>query len=235
MDSVRFGLGVRALRRRKGWSLERLGEESRTSRSAVQRVERGRADRVPVHVLERIAASIGAAVTVRLTFQGEALDRLLDQAHADIVEATLTWLRARGWDVATEVSFNVRGERGSIDILAVHRSTRTLLVVEVKSVVPDLQSMLHRLDLKVRLAPTIARDRGWSPVTVARLLVLPDDRTSRRRVTQHAGTFDTALPARTVEVRRWVQAPMGSLAGILFLAPGGQARTPTRHRVSPQR
>ena len=43
-----------------------------------------------------------------------------------------------GWDVATEVSFNVRGERGSIDILAFHQATGSLLVIEIKSVVPDL-------------------------------------------------------------------------------------------------
>ena len=34
-------------------------------------------------------------------------------------------------------------------------------MVEVKSVVPDNQAMLHGLDRKVRLAPLIAAERGW--------------------------------------------------------------------------
>ena len=43
--------------------------------------------------------------------------------------------------MATEVSFSVYGERGSIDILAFHASTGSLLVIEIKSVVPDMQSI----------------------------------------------------------------------------------------------
>ena len=58
----------------------------------------------------------------------------------------------------------------------------SLLVIEVKSVVPDLQAMLVTLDRKGRLAREIARDRGWQARTITRLLILPDDRTARRRV-----------------------------------------------------
>ena len=49
--------------------------------------------------------------------------------------------------------------------------------VEVKSVVPDLQAMLHGIDRKARVAPFLARERNWSPSTVSRLLVLPNDKT----------------------------------------------------------
>ncbi len=111
------------------------------------------------------------------------------------------------WQVATEVSFNLRGERGSIDILAFHPATGSLLVIEVKSVVPDMQAMLAGVDRKGRLARDIARERGWQVTSVTRLLVLPDDRTARRRVERHAATFRTALPARTADVRRWIQRP----------------------------
>ena len=135
--------------------------------------------------------------------------------------------------VATEVSFNIRGERGSIDILAFHAPTGSLLVIEIKSVVPDLQAMLGVLDRKVRLAAAIARERGWSVRSVSRLLVLPDDRTARRRVQQHAATFEAALPARNVEVRRWLAAPAGRLAGLLFLTNDHQASA--RHRVAAPR
>lgn len=75
--------------------------------------------------------------------------------------------------MATEVSFDIRGQRGSIDILAFHPATGTLLVIEVKSVVPDMQAMLHGVDRKARLAPEIARGRGWRVERVARVLVLP--------------------------------------------------------------
>jgi transcriptional regulator with XRE-family HTH domain len=230
MDVVRFGLGMRALRRRRGWTQQRLADAVRMSRSVVGRIERGRADRVPVHVLVRVAAALGGTVTVRLLWQGEGLDRLLDSAHADLTERMLSRLRSLGWEVATEVSFNIRGERGSIDILAFHPPTGSLLVIEIKSVVPDLQAMLGILDRKTRLAADIARERGWLVQSVSRLLVLPDDRTVRRRVQQHAATFAATLPARTVEVRRWLAGPAGRLAGLLFLTNGHQAGT--RHRIA---
>ncbi len=200
------------------------------SRGVVGRIERGRADRVSVHVLVRVAAALGGTVNVRLLWQGEGLDRLLDSAHAALTEGMLSRLRSLGWEVATEVSFSIRGERGTIDILAFHPETGSLLVIEIKSVVPDLQAMLGTLDRKARLATEIARDQGWVVRSVSRLLVLPDDRTARRRVEQHAATFDATLPARSVEVRRWLAAPTGRLAGVLFLTYGHQEST--RHRVA---
>jgi hypothetical protein len=131
------------------------------------------------------------------------------------------------------VSFNILGERGTIDILAFHAPTGSVLVIEIKSVVPDLQAMFGTLDRKVRLASEIARQRGWRVRTVSHLLVLPDDRTARRRVEQHRATFEVALPDRTVAVQRWLRHPVGVIAGILFLTdvhhPGA------RHRVGSPR
>jgi transcriptional regulator with XRE-family HTH domain len=233
MDVVRFGLGVRALRRKRCWTQDELAAKARVSRTAVWRIERGHADRVAVDVLARVAAALGARINVRLLWQGEGLDRLLDAGHADLVERTLELLAASDWLVATEVSFNVRGERGSIDILAFHPDTGSLLVIEIKSVVPDMQAMLSGIDRKGRLARDIAQDRGWQVTSVTRLLVLPDDRTARRRVERHAATFRTALPARTIEVRRWIRRPEGTMHGMLFLSDAHH--TSARHRVTSRR
>jgi hypothetical protein len=172
---------------------------------------------VSVASLRAIAAAVGATVDVRLRWNGEALDRLLDEAHARLVDAFVLFLRASGWDVSVEVSFSVWGERGSIDILAFHRLTRIVLVVEVKSVVPDSQATLHGLDRKARLAPEIARERGWACRGVARLLVVGDSTTSRRRIAEFASLYAAALPDRGSQVRRWLRNPSGALAGLLFL------------------
>jgi transcriptional regulator with XRE-family HTH domain len=219
MESIRFGLGIRALRRRRRWSQAQLASRTRSSRSAIGRVERGGADRLTVRALSRIAEGLGARVEVRLLWQAEGLDRLLDARHAALVDQVIELLSGLGWTCAAEVSFSIRGERGSIDVLAFHPASGSLLVVEVKSVVPDLQAMLVALDRKGRLAREIARERGWVAVSATRLLVLPDDRTARRRVDALATTFQAALPARTVEVRRWLKSPAGTCHGVLFLAP----------------
>lgn len=186
MDPVRFGLGVRALRHRRRWTQAELGHRARISPSGVSRIERGQADRAALHTLWRLAAVLGARVDLRLLWQGEGLDRLLDSRHATLVDRTLNLLERHAWETATEVSFSIRGERGSIDVLAFHRSTRSLLVVEVKSVVPDLQGMLVALDRKGRLAREIGRERDWSATSVTRLLVLgtterPDVGSTRSR------------------------------------------------------
>jgi hypothetical protein len=155
---------------------------------------------------------------VRILYQGEALDRLRDRRHASLVDALVHRLRSAGWDVATEVSFNHYGERGSIDILAFHPATRALLVIEVKSVVPDVGGMLSTLDRKVRLAADIARERGWAADTVSKLLVLPEESTARRRIDEHDATFSAAFPARNIAVNRWLRSPSGRLSGLLFLS-----------------
>lgn len=230
MDAIRFGLGIRALRRRRQWTQAELASRAGLSASAVGRLERGRSDRVTVRTLDGVAAELGGRVEVRLLWNGEGLDRLLDQRHASLVDSTLELLVGAGWSTAVEVSFAICGERGSIDVLAFHPQTGSLLVVEVKSVVPDLQAMLVSLDRKGRLAREIARERDWHAQTVTRLLVLPDDRTARRRVAALGRTFGTALPARTVEVRRWLKSPAGANHGVLFLTDRTEAGA--RHRLA---
>ena len=173
---------------------------------------------LPLGVIEHIVVAVGGSLDLLLRWHGEGLDRLLDEAHAGLVERLVAMLRAAGWDVAVEVSFSRFGERGSIDVLAWHPGLRALAVFEVKSVTPDMQAMLVGLDRKGRLAPTIARERGWDPVAVARILVLGDTSTNRDRLARHASTIDAALPARTREVRRWLADPAGpGIAGVLFL------------------
>lgn len=143
-----------------------------------------------------------------------------------------------GWDVAVEVTFSRFGERGSIDVLAFHPGRRALLVVEVKSVTPDMQAMLAGIDRKVRLAPTLALDRGWNAGSVARLLVLGDARTNRRRLARFGASVASALPSRSSDVMRWLRDPVGApVSGVLFLTDVRRADRTTRqrHRVRVRR
>jgi transcriptional regulator with XRE-family HTH domain len=229
---VRIGLAIRSLRRRRGWTQRELGSRGGCSASQVSRIERGALRHVSIGLIERLLAPLGARLSIRVLWQGEELDRLLDRGHATIVEAVIGILTRNGWDVFPEATFQGGGERGSIDILAWHATSRVLLVMEVKSVMPDIQATLGGIDKKARVAPALARQRNWVPDYVARILVLADDRTSRRRVSAFAETFDRALPFRTAAVKRWLAAPIGPLAGVLFLSdlPRVQARQRVRQR-----
>jgi transcriptional regulator with XRE-family HTH domain len=232
VNVVRFGLGIRALRVRRGWRQADLGAAARVSRALVSRVERGRLRGVPVDTLEPLAGALDARVDLVLRWEGEGLDRLLDEGHARLVEVVVRVLRGLGWEVAVEVSFARYGERGSVDVLAWHPGRRRVLVIEVKSVMPDLQATLAGLDRKGRLGPAIARERGWACAQAARVLVRWDTTTNRRRVAAHAETLRAALPATTREVRAWLRDPVAAaIGGVWFVpAPGGPGGTGVRRR-----
>lgn len=217
MDVVRFGGDVRLLRKRRGWTQQRLASEAKVARWVVVEIEAGRGAHISAERLIRVVAALGGYLSVRIQYQGEGLDRLRDRRHAALVDQMVARLREAGWEVATEVSFNVYGERGSIDVLAFEPTTGALLVIEVKTVVPDVGGMLATLDRKVRLAREIGEGRGWRVRTVGRLLVLAEGTTTRRRVDEHAATFDNAFPLRNVEINRWLRAPSGPCSGLLFL------------------
>jgi transcriptional regulator with XRE-family HTH domain len=236
VDEVAFGRGFKALRMRKRLRQDDLAAEARVSRGAIARIEQGHAASVTVETLERVARPLGARVICRLSWNGEGLDRLLDADHAALVEQVVRILRDAGWLVATEVSFNVFGERGSIDVLAFHAESRVILVVEVKSVVPDVQATLVTLDRKERLASQIATERGWHASMVARLLVIRDIRTARRRIEQHSATFGNAFPDRAAAIRRWLTAPdpRRGMRGLWFLSGESQAVAKQRVRRRPE-
>lgn len=152
------------------------------SRTTISRIELGRGGLLAVRTLEQVATALGARVRCQLDWNGEAMDRLLDEAHARLVERIVRWLDRSGWQSSVEVSFNVFGERRSVDVLALHPPSGCLLVVEAKTVVPDLQAMLTSLDRKARLGIRIAGEQGWKALAVSRLLVISEARTARRRV-----------------------------------------------------
>jgi hypothetical protein len=73
------------------------------------------------------------------------------------------------WRIAPEVSFAVFADRGVIDILAWHAANRSLLVIELKTDIVDVQETIGTLDRKHRIAATVARERGWHPTTISNL------------------------------------------------------------------
>lgn len=228
MDPIRLGRAYRALRLRKRLRQIDLGAKAGVSASVISRIENGKLDAVSVATLQRVAEALDATFEVRISWNGEGLDRLLDQAHAGLVEALVKRLQADGWVTEVEVSFSIFGERGSIDVLGYHEATGMVLVTEVKSVVPDSQATLVGVDRKARLVPEIARERGWTCRGVARLLVIGDSSTSRRRVDALGATYRTAFPVRGREVDRWLRRPDGPICGLLFV-PYSQ---PTQGRTS---
>ncbi len=238
MDDRRFGLAVRALRRRRRWRQIDLADAAGVSQPLVSLVERGHLASLTVHTLRAILGALESRLDLGLQWRGGALDRLLDERHATIVNVVVGILTILGWTVAVEVSFNHYGDRGSIDILAWHPVFRTVLVVEVKSEVTSIEELARRLDIKTRLARDIARERGWAVDRVATIVVLPEGTSARSALRRFDAVFRAAYPARGREIRRWLRAPSTTLRGVWLLSgiTAGSGKRggggPTRVRAS---
>jgi len=168
--------------------------------------------------LEAIARALDGQLGLDFRWRGEALDRLIDERHAALVDAVVGLFLAAGWEVDVEVSFSIYGERGSIDVFARHAETGLVVVIEVKASIGEVGSTLIGIDRKARLAPRIARERGWRCNGVAKLLVVAESGTTRRRIARHRRAFAASLPAEGRACLAWIRRPsLPGIAGILFV------------------
>lgn len=237
MNDARIGRGIRVLRQRRGWRQVDLSAQSGISQSAISDMERGRIDRYTLATARRVLRALDADATLDVRWgAGGAFDRLLDAAHAGLVQAWAALHQRAGWDVWPEASFSIFGERGRIDLLAFDRLTGTLEVVEAKTGIWDVQDTIGRLDAKVRLAPRMAADRGWRPRRVVGALVVLEGRTARRRVAQHHvlfARFETRGRAASAFVRDPRRHADGLLAFVsLPRTTQDRLRRPGQQRVS---
>jgi transcriptional regulator with XRE-family HTH domain len=230
VDALRIGRTVRAIRHRRGWRQSDLAAAADVSQASVSRFERGQWQGLRWGTICAIAGAAGVSLDLRAQWQGAELDRLLDAHHAALAAWFVAWLQARGWLTAVEATYSRYGERGSIDVLAFHPATATLLVVEIKTVIADVQGLLRPLDVKLRLSRHVAAGFGWRPRWVVPCLVVAATRTNRRRVEAHAALFGR-LDVRHHPARRWLAAPSGPLPSglLLFKAVTGMQRKNAGH------
>jgi transcriptional regulator with XRE-family HTH domain len=226
MDDATIGRAFRAVRIRRHWRQADLAEAVGVSQQTDSRIERGGLDGITLGSLRRMAAVLGIRLTLVARTDGAELDRLLGARHSAMhEEVARIFERLPDWIAVPEVTFAIYGERGAVDILAWHAGTRTLLVIELKTELVDVQETVRTLDRKVRLAPRIAAERGWVPDTVASWLVVAEGPTNRRRVAAHRAMLRAALPVDGRTVMGWLTSPCGSIAALSFLSSTRQAGT----------
>jgi hypothetical protein len=206
----------------------------------VSLLERGRARELSIGVVEAIIGALGGRIDLRVLWNGPELDRLLDAGHAWIGASTTRRLERWGWMVQVEVSYSRYGERGRIDLLAWHPATGVLLVIEVKTALVDVQQLLGGLDAKARLAPQEAKRFGWRLTAVVPAIVLAEDRTTRRRLTEMDVLFDRyALRGRHCIswLRNPASAPSRAPSGALWFVrvPPTVAAVTSQQRVRRRR
>ena len=230
MDLLRLGSALRVVRVKRGWRQRDVASRSGCSQPFVSKLERGHLGRVRIGDLVRVAAVLEVRLDLRAHWRGSALDRLLANRHSAMHEIVSSVLLRHDWEVASEVSFSIYGERGVIDVVGWHAAARTLLIVELKTELVDVNNLLETSDRRERLARTIARDRGWDPSAVASWIVLAESRTNRRRLAAHRTVLRTAFPHDGRSVRGWLADPTRRLRALSFLTdiPGRSDRPSVR-------
>jgi transcriptional regulator with XRE-family HTH domain len=218
VEGIRVGAAVRAVRLRRGLRQSDVARIAGVSQTTVSLVERGHLDSLTLARLRAVSRAVDIWLQFEPRWRGADLPRLLDERHATLVELVVADLRRHGWEVRVEYSFNVRGERGSVDVLGWLPDPRVLLIIEVKTQIVDVQEMLSAFDRKRRVVPAaVSTEPGWRPNLMGRLLVLPEETRVREAVARHAEVFAATLPSRNVEIKRWFRKPETAIAGIWFL------------------
>ncbi len=187
-------------------------------RGAVMAIEAGRLDRVPFGQIRRLAHAFDGRFEGALLWHGADFDRLLNRGHARMHEAVARWLRdVGGWLALPEVSFAYDGERGVIDIVAWHAASRSLLVIELKTRLVDLNALMATMVIRRRIAWQVARDHGWDPATVSIWVLVAPARTNARILADHRTVLRAKFPADGRAMRRWLANPAGDVAALSFL------------------
>ncbi len=152
-----------------------------------------------------------------------------------------------GWQWAAETSFSAWGERGVIDLLAWHAGRCCLLVIELKTELVDPAALLAQVGRYRRVAPAVARERGWgteSPKTlrnsvapnrvvssarsvasgravgsgdVACWVVVADTSSNRARLARHRALLRGTFPVDGRKMAGWVADPREPVMGLSFL------------------
>jgi transcriptional regulator with XRE-family HTH domain len=218
VDDLRIGSAARAIRHRMRFRQVDVAAKAGLSQQIVSLFERAGLTAVDLATARRICAVLGMRLDVVPRWRGADLYRLLDEAHAALVNEIVRRLQEAGWETIVEWSFSHFGERGSIDVVGWRPGTGHLVVVEAKSQIVDTQEMFATHDRKVRLAAELLpRERGWQVQSVSRLLVVAETSAARAVVAKHAATFDAALPVRGRAVSAWLRNPTDPIRGLLFL------------------
>jgi transcriptional regulator with XRE-family HTH domain len=234
VDDQRIGASLRALRLRRHLRQKDVTVAAGIPRGVAILIESGRLDRVRFGDIRRYAASLGARFDGSVLWQGAGLDRMLNHGHARLHEAMTTWLAAiGGWIAVPEVSFSFNGERGVIDVVAWHPASRTMLLIELKTRIVDINDLMMSMDIRGRLAQRIAQERGWAPLAIGLWVVVAPGRTNTRVLADHATVLRAKFPDDGRVMRRWLVKPSGNIAALSFMPQvrlGDLGRDPTTPR-----
>ena len=201
-------------RRRLGWTQADLGARSGVSQSQVSRYEAGRMEVVSLSTAARFLDSMGIRASLTLDHPLVARsDRQRDAAHARCVAYVAGRIAPMGWEVRREVEIHHGRSHGWIDVFAFHAATRSAVVVEVKSAIPDIGAIQRTLGWYTRMAWDVGRSLGWPMRRVGAALLCLATVANQARLAENTELTRQAFPVRAAALSNWLAAPLADLPG----------------------
>lgn len=235
VDDLAIGRLFRELRVRLGWPQAEVAARAGISRPAYSEIEHGRLGKVPLDKLRKVAAVLEVRLRLTPTWRGAAVDIVMSSRHAGMAERVTRLLTAAGWEVRPEVSFNWYGERGVVDLVAWHAASRTVLLIELKTELADVNDLLAVTDRRRRLAAAIVEPFGWTPAAVAQWVAIADSRTNQRRLAAYRGLLRASFPLDGRAIAGFLAHPdrdAGPFSALSFLPD--VSGSSTRHASAPR-
>ena len=236
MEDGRFGAAIRAVRHKRRWRQRDVAARVGVSAATISRLERGHLDTLTLGTVRHVAAVLDVRVDLVARWRAGDLDRLLNAGHSALHDAVAAWFKEAfpAWELAPEVSFNIYGERGVVDIVAWHPGRRALLIIELKTDIADVNELIGTFDRKRRLAREIVKERGWVPTTVSGWVIVSAGRTNRARIAAHGAMLRAACPLDGRSILAWLADPTRAMAALSMWssAKGGPTTSGRRIRIS---
>lgn len=212
-------------RRRLGWTQAELGTRSGVSQSQVSRFEAGRIEVVSLSTAARFLDSMGIRASLTLDHPLVARsDRQRDAAHARCLAYVAGRIARMGWEVRREVEIHHGRSHGWIDVFGFHAATRSAVVVEVKSAVPDLGATQRTLGWYTRMAWAAGRSFGWPIRRVGAALLVLATKANQARLAENAQLTIQAFPVRAARLSDWLTAPVADSGGAALALIDPRAR-----------
>ena len=227
MSDQKVGALFRAVRIRSRKRQQDVAGGAGIARWRISAIERGHLDAISIGQMRSIASQLDIRVEIGASWRGGDGTRVVNERHSRMHELIAARLAATpGWEFATEVTFSEWGERGTIDILAWHAASRTLLVIELKTELPDPAGLVAQVDRYRRLAPKVGRARGWDALTVATWVFVAESDFNRDQLARHRLMVRNAFPLDGRFLRRWFRDPSRGSRSEAEGLSGGAGRGP---------
>jgi transcriptional regulator with XRE-family HTH domain len=199
-----FAYWCRRIRLDRGITQQELADAVGIKRGYVATLETGRANpslEVVSRIADALAMEIDFVIRPPIVVRGHGLR---DAVHARCSGYTDRRFRDAGFETAREVEIVHARSHGWIDLLAFDPGSRTLVIVEIKTILDDLGALERQVGWYERSAFDAARRLGWQPARTITWLVMLASAEAEAVLRSNRVIFAQAFPIRARAAMVWM-------------------------------